>query len=53
MKESESLNLDNYNILSTSEKKDFEGEHLLEGINKIDGIKSNAMQQIMNQLHNN
>ena len=53
MKESESLNLDNYNILSTSEKKDFEGEHLLEGINKKDGIKSNAMQQIMNQLHNN
>ena len=50
---SESLNLDNYNILSTSEKKNFQGEHLLEGINKRDGIKSNAMQQIMNQIHNN
>ena len=50
---SESLNLDNYNVLSTSEKKDFQDEHLLEGINKRDGIKSNAMQQIMNQIHNN
>ena len=51
LKESESLNLDN--ILSLSENKDYEKGHLLEGINKIEGIKSNAMQQIMNQLHNN
>ena len=53
MKESESLNFDNDSILRTSEKKNYEDEHLLDGMNKKEEIKSNVMKEIMNQLHNN
>ena len=54
LKQSESLHFDNDSIFRSSEEKKnkYGNEGLLEGINKKDGIRSNAMQKIMNKLKN-
>ena len=54
LKQSESLHFDNDSIFRSSNEKinKYGNEGLLEGINKKDGIRSNAMQEIMNKLHN-
>ena len=56
LKQSENIHFDNFDndsIFRNSEEKinKYDNEGLLEGINKKDGIKSNAMQEMMNKLH--
>ena len=51
MKESENFNFDNDSILKTSEKKENE-QHILDGVDKKEGIRSAGMRELMNQLHN-
>ena len=54
LRQSESAHFDNDSIFRSSEEKinKYGNEGLLEGINKKDGIRSNAMQEIMNKLNN-
>ena len=51
MKESENFNFDNDSILKTSEKKEND-QHILDGVDKKEGIRSAGMRELMNQLHN-